>query len=109
MSFGMAVGRVLLQSPNLVGLAHVWRAITTLTRHTPGPVSASARHEAPPPKTKPVCIASLWHQADLSLREAITGSYINENETYTFVPVEPVGARSLTVYRNSGDIVLNGE
>ncbi|RPD81689.1 hypothetical protein L226DRAFT_527952 [Lentinus tigrinus ALCF2SS1-7] len=33
--------------------------------------------------------------------------YIDGNETYTFVPVEPVGARSLTVYRNSGDIVLN--
>ncbi|KAI0762688.1 SacI homology domain-containing protein [Fomes fomentarius] len=33
--------------------------------------------------------------------------YIDDNETYTFVPVEPVGARSLTVYRNSGDIVLN--
>lgn len=25
------------------------------------------------------------------------------------MPVEPVGARSLTIYRNSGDIVLNGE
>lgn len=33
--------------------------------------------------------------------------YVDGNETYTFVPVEPVGARSLTVYRNSGDIVLN--
>lgn len=34
--------------------------------------------------------------------------YTNGNETYTFVPAEPVGARSLTIYRNSGDIVLNG-
>ncbi|GJE87726.1 SacI homology domain-containing protein [Phanerochaete sordida] len=33
--------------------------------------------------------------------------YTNGNETYTFVPAEPVGARSLTIYRNSGDIVLN--
>ncbi|KAH9835829.1 SacI homology domain-containing protein [Rhodofomes roseus] len=33
--------------------------------------------------------------------------YANGNETYTFVPAEPVGARSLTIYRNSGDIVLN--
>ncbi|TBU64759.1 SacI homology domain-containing protein [Dichomitus squalens] len=33
--------------------------------------------------------------------------YIDGNETYTFVPAEPVGARSLTIYRNSGDIVLN--
>ncbi|KAI1797590.1 SacI homology domain-containing protein [Ganoderma leucocontextum] len=33
--------------------------------------------------------------------------YIDGNETYTFVPVEPVGARSLTIYRNSGDVVLN--
>lgn len=33
--------------------------------------------------------------------------YTDGNETYTFVPVEPVGARSLTIYRNSGDIVLN--
>lgn len=33
--------------------------------------------------------------------------YTDGNETYTFVPAEPVGARSLTIYRNSGDIVLN--
>ncbi|KAI0803150.1 SacI homology domain-containing protein [Irpex lacteus] len=33
--------------------------------------------------------------------------YIDGNETYTFVPAEPVGARSLTIYRNSGDVVLN--
>ncbi|KAH9947940.1 SacI homology domain-containing protein [Amylocystis lapponica] len=33
--------------------------------------------------------------------------YIDGNETYTFVPAEPVGARSLTIYRNSGDLVLN--
>ncbi|KAI0932523.1 hypothetical protein AcV5_004276 [Taiwanofungus camphoratus] len=33
--------------------------------------------------------------------------YIDGNEAYTFVPAEPVGARSLTIYRNSGDIVLN--
>ncbi|KAF9817501.1 hypothetical protein IEO21_03352 [Rhodonia placenta] len=33
--------------------------------------------------------------------------YTNGNETYTFVPAEPVGARSLTIYRNSGDIILN--
>ncbi|CCM01619.1 uncharacterized protein FIBRA_03680 [Fibroporia radiculosa] len=33
--------------------------------------------------------------------------YTNGNESYTFVPAEPVGARSLTIYRNSGDIVLN--
>lgn len=35
--------------------------------------------------------------------------YTDGNETYTFVPAEPVGARSLTIYRNSGDIVLNRE
>lgn len=34
--------------------------------------------------------------------------YTDGNETYTFVPAEPVGARSMTIYRNSGDIVLNG-
>ncbi|KAJ3490502.1 hypothetical protein NLI96_g1404 [Meripilus lineatus] len=33
--------------------------------------------------------------------------YEDGNETYTFVPAEPVGARSFTIYRNSGDIVLN--
>ncbi|PSR80730.1 hypothetical protein PHLCEN_2v6646 [Hermanssonia centrifuga] len=33
--------------------------------------------------------------------------YTDGNETYTFVPAEPVGTRSLTIYRNSGDIVLN--
>ncbi|KAL6299034.1 SacI homology domain-containing protein [Sparassis latifolia] len=33
--------------------------------------------------------------------------YTDGKEAYIFVPVEPVGARSLTIYRNSGDIVLN--
>ncbi|KAI0080005.1 hypothetical protein K474DRAFT_1616227 [Panus rudis PR-1116 ss-1] len=32
--------------------------------------------------------------------------YIDSNESYIFVPVEPVGARSLVIYRNSGGIVL---
>ncbi|OBZ79081.1 Uncharacterized protein C19F5.03 [Grifola frondosa] len=33
--------------------------------------------------------------------------YIDGKESYTFIPAEPVGARSLTIYRNSGDVVLN--
>ncbi|KAI0662534.1 SacI homology domain-containing protein [Cubamyces menziesii] len=41
-----------------------------------------------------------------SLHQRLT-LYSDGNETYTFVPAEPVGARSLTIYRNSGDIVLN--
>ncbi|CAL1696347.1 unnamed protein product [Somion occarium] len=32
--------------------------------------------------------------------------YIDSNETYIFVPVEPIGARSLVIYRNSGGLVL---
>ncbi|KAI0828341.1 SacI homology domain-containing protein [Trametes gibbosa] len=34
-----------------------------------------------------------------SLHQRLT---LDGNETYTFVPAEPVGARSLTIYRNSG-------
>lgn len=43
------------------------------------------------------------------VNELATVSYTDGNETYTFVPLEPAGARSLTIYRNSGDIVLNRE
>ncbi|THH17404.1 hypothetical protein EW146_g3395 [Bondarzewia mesenterica] len=32
--------------------------------------------------------------------------YLQGEESYIFVPAEPVGARPLVVYRNSGDIVL---
>ncbi|TFY69019.1 hypothetical protein EVG20_g3317 [Dentipellis fragilis] len=33
--------------------------------------------------------------------------YLDGDESYIFVPAEPVGARPLVVYRNSGDIVLD--
>ncbi|KAI0044382.1 hypothetical protein FA95DRAFT_1545168 [Auriscalpium vulgare] len=33
--------------------------------------------------------------------------YVNGDESYIFVPAEPVGARPLVVHRNSGDIVLD--
>ncbi|KIM67102.1 hypothetical protein SCLCIDRAFT_1210582 [Scleroderma citrinum Foug A] len=33
--------------------------------------------------------------------------FIDGNDAYTFVPIEPVGAQSLTVHRATGDIVLN--
>ncbi|EMD41635.1 hypothetical protein CERSUDRAFT_128571 [Gelatoporia subvermispora B] len=33
--------------------------------------------------------------------------YIDGDDAYTFVPTEPIGARSLTIYRNSGNVVLN--
>ncbi|KAI0786098.1 SacI homology domain-containing protein [Abortiporus biennis] len=33
--------------------------------------------------------------------------YIDSNESYTFLPVEPIGAPSLTIFRNSGAIVTN--
>ncbi|OCH96696.1 hypothetical protein OBBRIDRAFT_830093 [Obba rivulosa] len=33
--------------------------------------------------------------------------YIDGDDAYIFVPTEPIGARSLTIYRNSGNIVLN--
>ena len=44
-----------------------------------------------------------------AINELVTIRYTDGNETYTFVPLEPAGARSLTIYRNSGDIVLNRE
>ncbi|KII93715.1 hypothetical protein PLICRDRAFT_88051 [Plicaturopsis crispa FD-325 SS-3] len=33
--------------------------------------------------------------------------FIDGNDAYTFVPAEPAGAQSLTIYRTTGDIVLN--
>ncbi|KIJ68632.1 hypothetical protein HYDPIDRAFT_24893 [Hydnomerulius pinastri MD-312] len=33
--------------------------------------------------------------------------FIDGQDAYTFVPVEPLGAQSLTIHRSTGDIVLN--
>ncbi len=62
------------------------------------------RNEDFTPTTELVSISSL-----VSELLSISFRYVDGNETYTFIPVEPVGARSLTIYRNSGDIVLNCE
>lgn len=35
--------------------------------------------------------------------------FIDGQDAYTFVPVQPIGAQSLTIHRATGDIVLNGE
>lgn len=35
--------------------------------------------------------------------------FIDGQDAYTFVPVEPIGAQSLTIHRATGDIVLNGK
>lgn len=62
-------------------------------------------HEDSTPETQSVRALSSLNNSVYSS----AGRYTNGNETYTFVPAEPVGARSLTIYRNSGDIVLNRE
>ncbi|KAI0095261.1 SacI homology domain-containing protein [Irpex rosettiformis] len=56
---------------------------------------------------KPVLLSLFPHLQIMKTLHQRLNLYIDGNETYTFVPAEPVGARSLTIYRNSGDLVLN--
>lgn len=45
---------------------------------------------------------------EITVIEAVC-RYTDGKESYTFAPVEPLGAQSLTIYRTSGEIVLNRE
>ena len=46
---------------------------------------------------------------DLLFRLIKQNRYTNDDDSYIFAPAESVGARSLVVHRNSGDIVLDRE
>ena len=101
-------------SPNVVALSHVSREITldaprerTACACAVSVIISSVRshhyNEGATPTVDPVRGVLLYLEVILTYKTR----YVDGNETYTFVPVEPVGARSLTIYRNSGDIVLN--
>lgn len=89
---GKAVSRPGVESS---GIPSRWLSFSFNDSHevaasTPG--SVSPRH-----------VILLLYLAD-SLGE---NSFVNGNDSYTFEPVEPPGAPSLTIFRNSGEIVLN--
>lgn len=54
------------------------------------------------PETQPVRTTLLCPSRTHTLPSFIVGQ-----DAYTFAPVEPLGAQSLTIHRSTGDIVLN--